>query len=243
MSRIPISMPITKIVDHTPTVRELDLKCNENFKFKAGQFVMLHVPKEGEPEGQQEAKPVLRAYSVASDDRQAGNLKLLVKYVENGIASKYFWQLKSGQEVQITGPFGKVLFKEPPTEQVVFLNTGTGVAQHYSYLVSKADLNPHLRYRMLFGVRNESDIYFEPELKEFSQKLSDFQYEFVLSRPSEQWKGKKGYVQHFLDELEIDKRDTTFYLCGNSKMIKEVKHNLIEEKKFDKSKIHAEAFD
>lgn len=231
-------MQVSKIIDHTSNVRELiiETKNNEEFAFKAGQFVMLNVP-------QGDAKPALRAYSIASDERTKNGFKLLFKFVENGVASNYVWKMEEGQSVNFTGPFGKVFFQEPPAEQIVMLSTGTGVSQHLSYLLSKKEQYPNLKYRMLFGVRSESDIYYENHLQEIQKSLPNFTYEYILSRPSETWKGRKGYVQHFLNDFDYKNIPTTFYLCGNGGMIKEVKQQLLEVDGLPKTAIWAEAFD
>lgn len=238
-ARVLYKMRIERIVDHTPNVRELVVTPLEpsEFSFRAGQFVMLHVPQENSP------KPALRAYSIASDERSKNGFTLLFKYVENGLASKYVWDLKGHEELTFTGPFGKVFFQEPPTEQIVFLNTGTGLSQHLCYLLSKKEQYPNLKYRMLFGVRSEKDIYYEKEVRALEGVLSDFKFEYVLSRPQETWTGKKGYVQNFISEFDYKNIPTTFYLCGNGGMIKDVKHQLIEVDGLDKSRIWAEAFD
>jgi CDP-4-dehydro-6-deoxyglucose reductase len=237
-ARTIYQMKLEQIIDHTPTVRELVLKTETpaEFSFKAGQFVMLNVP-------QGEGKPALRAYSIASEDQQKNGFRLLFKYVDNGIASNYVWSLKGDETIKFTGPFGKVFFQEPPTEQIVFLNTGTGLSQHLCYLLSKRTQYPNLKYRMLFGVRSEKDMYYQPQLEALSKELKDFKYEFVLSRPSETWQGKKGYIQNFISEFDYKNIPTTFYLCGNGGMIKEVKHQLLEVDGLDKTKIWAEAFD
>lgn len=229
---------INQIIDHTSQIRELILELTNQlaFNFKAGQFVMLHVPVEN-------AKPALRAYSIASTDEKTNGFKLVFKFVENGVASKFVWALKGDEILKITGPFGKVFFQEPPTEQIVFLNTGSGISQHFSFIESKMKLYPDIKYKLYFGVRKESDIYYESELKRLQKDLSNFEYHFVLSRASDSWTGKKGYVQNFLNETGYKEIPTTFYLCGNGGMIKEAKHQLLEVDGLDKSRVWAEAFD
>lgn len=231
-------MKVTKVIDHTPIVRELKLQnlSPQSFEFKAGQFVMLHVPDA------ESGKAALRAYSIASAEQRRDGFDLLFKFVETGKASTFVWHLKGEEVLQFTGPFGKVFFQEPPTEQIVFLNTGTGLSQHLCYLLSKKHLYPNLKYRMLFGVRTEKDLYHEQELNALKSELPNFQFEYVLSRPSDSWRGKKGYVQNFIDDFDYIKTPTTFYLCGNGGMIKETKEKLLNEG-FDKSKIWSEAFD
>jgi NAD(P)H-flavin reductase len=230
-------MKVREIRDYTPSIRELFLECEtpEEFRFQAGQFVMLHVPTEA-------GKPALRAYSIASSDQRTSGYRLVFKYVDNGIASKYVWNLKGEETLDFTGPFGRVFFKEPPTEQAVFLNTGSGVSQHFSFIESNIAKYPNLRYRLLFGVRSEADIYYREELERLKAALPDFRYEYVLSRPSPEWTGKKGYVQHFISEFDYLATPTTFYLCGNGGMIKDVK-TILAEKNFEPSRILAEAFD
>lgn len=231
------NMNVVELLDHTHNVRELAVRTPEGqeFKFRAGQFVMLHVPQEG-------PKPALRAYSIASSEGQSHGFRLLFKYVDNGVASRFVWSLKGGETLQFTGPFGKVFFQEPPTPQIVFLNTGTGLSQHLSYLLSKKDQYPHLRYRMLFGVRSQRDIYHRDVLDRLVAELPDFRYEYILSRPEPGWEGRTGYVQNYIRDFEYTAQATTFYLCGNGGMIKETKA-ILESDGIEKTRIWAEAFD
>src|SRR5688572_26367849 len=113
---------LTKVIDITPTVKELFFTPTDppNFQFKAGQFVMIHIPQ---PE-----KVAQRAYSVASVDTKTDEFQLVIKHYDLGVASTWVRTLKGGEEITYTGPFGKFLFKEPPLEQVVFVCTSTGLA-------------------------------------------------------------------------------------------------------------------
>lgn len=232
-----LKMRVSRIADYTPNIRELFLECEEpkTFEFRAGQFVMLHVPTET-------GKPALRAYSVASTEHRKDGYRLVFKFVETGLASKFVWDLKGGEVLDFTGPFGRVFFKEPPTEQAIFMNTGSGISQHFSFIESNIQKYPDLRYRLLFGVRTEADIYYVEELERLKSQLKDFEYHFVLSRPSESWTGKRGYIQNHVDDYDHTKTPTTFYLCGNGAMIKDVKTKLAGEG-FDPKMIFAEAFD
>ncbi len=229
-------MRVVEIRDYTSRIRELFLKCEEpnQFQFRAGQFVMLHVPAE--------PKPALRAYSIASNDQQRDGFRLIFNHIENGLASNFVWTLKGGELLDFTGPFGRLFFKEPPTQQIVMLSTGSGISQHFCYLESNLKKYPDLRYRVLMGMRTANDIYYRKELDSLKREFKDFDYEFVLSRADDSWTGKKGYVQHFLSEFNYRETPTTFYLCGNGGMIKDVKARLAEDG-FDAANILAEAFD
>ncbi len=242
MARQIYQYKINKITDHTNQIRELDLELATTdgnpaeFKFKAGQFVMLHVPTA-------EGKPALRAYSIATSEHNTKGFRLIFKAVETGVATNFVWALKGEETLQFTGPFGKVFFQEPPTEQIVFLNTGSGISQHFCFLESQAQQYPNLKYVMYFGLRYEEDIYYRAELEELKKKIPNFEYHYVLSRPTESWKGKRGYVQNFLNETNYKTIPTTFYMCGNGAMIKDVKKELIELNGIEPSRVWSEAFD
>jgi CDP-4-dehydro-6-deoxyglucose reductase len=231
-----LKMRVAEIRDYTPRIRELFIECIEpaELPFRCGQFMMLHVPAE--------PKTLLRAYSMASGDQNKSGFRLIFNYVDEGPASLFVWNLKGGETLDFTGPFGRLFFKEPPTEQIVFLNTGSGISQHFSYMESNIEKYPQLTYRLLFGVRTEKDIYYQGELERLKKHFKSFEYDFVLSRPSAEWKGKKGYVQDHIADFKYLETPTTFYLCGNGGMIKDVKSRLGEQG-FDATRILSEAFD
>ena len=95
---------------------------------------------------------------------------------------------------------------------------------------------------MLFGVRTEQDLYYADHLNQLKSELKDFQWEFVLSRPQDSWTGKKGYVQNYIEAFDYLKIPSTFYICGNGGMIKNVKH-ILHAQDFDPKRIWVEAFD
>jgi CDP-4-dehydro-6-deoxyglucose reductase, E3 len=240
--RVLYKTKLVQIKDHNPLVRELLIKLVEpnEFIFKAGQFVMLNIPSDN-PE-----KPILRAYSVASDDRIKNSFRLIFKFIPGGVASTYVWKLKESDELYFTGPFGRVVFVEPPAKNIYFLCTGTGLAQHLSFLESKLDLFPQNSFQLIFGNYNEDHLFYTDELKKLSTHHPHFKYLLTLSDPMNSWKGKKGFVQEHLKEL-ISKpnqslNDSLFYLCGNGNMINATKTLLTETYKANANQIHSEAF-
>ena len=83
-----------------------------------GQSIGI-VPPGARPDG----KPHdIRLYSIASardgEKRNANNVSLTVKRTEGGVASNYLCDLKVGDKVQVTGPFGATfLMPNDPSTQ------------------------------------------------------------------------------------------------------------------------------
>lgn len=238
MARNILSTRLNRISQLTPTIIELDIKMVEpnSLKFKAGQFMMLNIPPK---EGQK--RPTTRAYSIASDANDPSGFKLIVKIIPNGVGSEHLRNMRPGDSLNFTGPFGKLLFLEPPTSQVLLISTGAGISQHTSYLMTHGTKYPKVKFRMLVGVWNEQETFYKEELFALKQKLGNFDYQFVVDSPTPAWTGLKGFVTSHIDMFDYKNNDTTFYLCGNPAMINAVTEKLKADG-FDPARLLAEAF-
>lgn len=180
------------------------------------------------PPNQPGEKEILRAYSLSSGEQDFSQFRLLIKYVEQGIASKFFWDLQQGQEVKFTGPFGKLFFPEIPSKHLYFLSTGSGLAPHLSYIETYLEKFPQSHFHFMIGVRTKNDFFFTEYLNKQKAKFPNFSFEFVLSRPDEQWTGRKGYLQKQIASLNSHLQDAHFFICGNEDMAKETKQTLFD---------------
>jgi benzoyl-CoA 2,3-epoxidase subunit A len=189
-----------------------------------------------------------RMYSIASarDGERKGynNLSLTVKRVledhdgkpTHGVASNYVCDLKVGDTVQVTGPFGtSFLMPNHPNSNIVMICTGTGSApmramtEFRRRALNSADASKYAASKLMlfFGARTKEELpYFGPLLK----LPTDFiDISFVFSRdPALQ--GKKRYVQDaMLDKASdlaklMQDENTYFYVCG----LKSMEHGVLQ---------------
>lgn len=215
---------VTQIDIHTDQIKEFHFENIEpqSFQYKAGQFLMIHITNANG------GKDILRAYSLASGHHDQRHFRLLIKYIPQGVASQYFWQLRKDDTVRFTGPFGKLFFPTTPAKNLFFLSTGSGLAPHLSYVESYLDTLPDHHFEFLIGVRTQNDFFFETYLRNLKEKHANFRYQFVLSRPDETWKGRCGYLQHQIADLKPSPSDSQFFICGNEDMAKSTKQCLID---------------
>jgi benzoyl-CoA 2,3-dioxygenase component A len=170
-----------------------------------------------------EGKPhKIRLYSIASpregEKTGANNLSLTVKREPGGVCSNYLCDLKKGDQVQVTGPFGATfLMPDDPSANIVMICTGTGSAPFRGFTERRRRNHKDAPGRMMlyFGARRPEELpYFGP-----LQKVPDgllrkhFAYSRVAGEP-------KTYVQDRMrqtaDEVAVFlKNDRTHvYLCG-----------------------------
>ena len=198
--------------------------------FKPGQFVILNVPHEG--------KTVKRAYSVASAAHEPQAVELCVQHLEGGIASTYFWALKEGQTVWLSGPHGNFLLKEPIDYEPIFMATGTGVAPLRSMIKYLVHANTLRNIWLFFGTRYEHSLLYESEFRSLAAMRRNFHYIPTVSRPKD-WKGESGHIQQTFQKHISGFADKEIYLCGWLEVVKSVCKDL-EAVGVPREKLHYE---
>jgi len=164
----------------------------------------------------------VRLYSIASardgEKRNANNVSLTIKRVPGGIGSSYMCDLKPGDKVQVTGPFGATfLMPNDPNAHIIMICTGTGSAPFRAFTERRRRAMPGAGGRMLlfFGARTPQELpYFGP-----LQKVPDSLLEkhLVFSRVAGE---RKEYVQDRMrTKIEsvarvLGEPATHIFICG-----------------------------
>jgi len=231
----PITTKLEKIFILSDSVRTFRLRFPEGkwVNFKAGQFCMVQVPKEGE-------KPLKKAYSICSSPFETGYVDLCIKLVEGGYATNWFWSLKEGDDVTITLPYGGFVLKEPVENDLILIATGTGLAPLRSMLRVLLRDGFQKPITLIFGVRYEKEVLYSDEFRELEKQHANFKFIPTISRPKE-WKGETGYVQEKLKKYFSDPAGRQIYVCGLVPMIEAVQKTA-DEIGFDKRQVHFEKY-
>jgi len=201
--------------------------------FEPGQFVIVHVPKDlpwAPPEVRERAakttgEVIKRAYSIASPPHEEGVVEICMQHVEKGIASSFFWGLKPGMPVTISGPHGRFLLKQPLDYQPIFMATGTGVAPFRTMIQHLYHQNFADEMWLLFGCRYEHAILYEAEFRALTRMRRGFHYVPIVSRPKE-WTGETGHIQETFRKLFPQLGNREVYICGWLEIVKEVVKDL-----------------
>lgn len=164
----------------------------------------------------------IRLYSIASprhgERPNTNNLALTVKREPHGVCSNYLCDLKKGDKVEITGPFGATFLMPNDTNaNIVMICTGTGSAPFRAFTEWRRRTMANAPGRMLlfFGARRPEELpYFGPLQKVPDSLLMKY---LCFSRISGM---PKTYVQDVmrreaetLSKLLADS-NTHIYVCG-----------------------------
>lgn len=200
----------------SPTVRLLELHTLDGapFPFVAGQYVDLFVPTAGLHEK--------RPYSIASAPSQHAPhaFELAVTLIEDGPASTALHHLAVGARLEIDGPHGRFVIREPHQPQV-FVGAGTGLSPLRAMIHSLLEDDGHPELVLLFGCRDEQNILWGEELSAAAARDPRFRFHPTLSRGSPGWSGLRGYVQTHLGDVVSPLTGPRVYVCGLPEMVQQ----------------------
>ena len=172
---------------------------------------------------------VFRAYSMANYPEEKGmvilNVRIATPPPSNnsappGIGSSYIFNLKKGDKVTLSGPYGEFYAKETNRE-MCFVGGGAGMAPMRSHIFDQLKrLSSSRKITFWYGARSEKEMFYHDEFLKLEKENPNFKYHVALSdpQPEDNWTGQTGFIHQVLhDQYLKDHEDPTeveYYLCG-----------------------------
>lgn len=227
---VPEIKTITASVVEVKTFSEgnflIKFKLPEKMNFKAGQFIMIHYKDKNRP------------FSIASPPSQE-TIELLIKKNKNGCVTPYLANMKSGDKLEISGPYGSFTVKPTDAEEIVFVAAGTGVAPFRAMIQDLLERGVNKKISLIFGFRY--DFYFKEVWRELEMRYKNFKVYVVSSKPERNWTGLQGHVTEHFKEILKNAEGKEVYMCGPEEMMESSKNELLKIG-FKPNQIHIEAW-
>ena len=181
------------------------------------------------------SEPQFRAYSMANHPAEGNIVMLNVRIATPppalwndappGIASSYIFNLKPGDKVTISGPYGEFFIKETDKE-MVYIGGGAGMAPMRSHLFHLFHtLNTGRKVSFWYGARSKREMFYDDDFKSIQEQYPNFSYNVALSDPlpEDNWEGYKGFIHQVLFDNYLenheDSTEIEYYMCGPPMMI------------------------
>jgi len=180
------------------------------FRFSAGQFIELSVPRVGES-----------TFCIASAPSDTGYIECSIKKV--GRVTEAIHMLEVGNKIGIRGPYGNCFPMETlKGKNLIFVGGGIGLAPLRSLIREVLHKRKEFEDLMLiYGARTVSDLVYKDELDEWT-KRSDLKTVLTVDPggQSESWNGKVGFVPVVLRDVSAPRENSVVITCGPPIMIK-----------------------
>jgi len=205
--------------------------------FQAGQYVQVEIPGVGS-----------RAFSIANDpaDVNATNrIELNVRKLPGGAGTTWLHeQLKAGDRLHLTGPYGRFFVRESARQPMLFMAGGSGLSSPRSMITDLLSRGCTLPITLVYGQRSREELYYDDEFRALAAQHPNFTYVPALSHEPEgsDWTGARGFVHdaaktHCGGNFAGQKA----YLCGPPAMIEACITTLMQGRLFERD-IYTEKF-
>lgn len=219
---------IKKETDNAVCV-SLDVPTNlkDTFEFKSGQYITFKVTLNG--------KEIRRDYSICTSPK-SGELKVVIKAVENGLFSVYAnSELNIGDTIDVSSPNGRFIFEpeENISRTIASFAAGSGITPILGIAKTVLEEEPQSNFILVYGNKNQKETIFYDELIKLKETYSErFKLQFVFSQSDDTnalfGRIDKSVVNFTLKNKFKHLNPSKFYLCGPETMIHTVKDTLIE---------------
>jgi len=173
------------------------------------------------------AEPVTRAYSMANYPDEKGVIMLNVRIatppkpeLPPGVMTSYLFNLKPGDEVTISGPFGDFYARDTDNE-MIFIGGGAGMAPMRSHIFDQLRrIRSDRRISFWYGARSYRELFFVDDFDDLQREHDNFQWTIALSdpQPEDNWQGLTGFIHQVLYEQYLKEHpapeDCEYYICG-----------------------------
>lgn len=186
---------------------------------------------------------VLRAYSMANYPLEKGIIMLNVRIasppprsegIPPGKMSSFIFNLKPGDKVTISGPFGEFFAKETQNE-MVFIGGGAGMAPMRSHIFDQLGrIKTDRKMSFWYGARSKKEIFYQEDFDKLAAENDNFDWHIALSDPQEEdnWDGLTGFIHNVLFEQYLKDHpapeDCEYYMCGPP-MMNQAVINMLED--------------
>jgi len=243
----------------------LRLPEGEDVNFRAGGYIQIAAPehivdyKEFDVENEYRedwdkfnlwkftskvSEPIERAYSMANYPEEKGIIMLNVRIaspppgndaVPPGQMSSYIFNLKPGDKVTISGPFGE-FFARDTDKEMVFIGGGAGMAPMRSHIFDqlKRLKNRNRKISFWYGARSKREMFYVQDFDELDKEFDNFEWHVALSDalPEDDWDGYTGFIHNVLFDEYLKHHpapeDCEYYMCGPPIMNQSVTNMLLD---------------
>ena len=208
-----------------------DMDIEEEYREEWEKFGMFDL-KMKNPE------PTFRAYSMANHPAE-GNIVMLniriatppfdranngFKKVNPGICSSYIFNLKPGDKVTVSGPYGEFFLKDNDSE-MMFVGGGAGMAPMRSHLFHLFHTVKESKKKVTFwyGARSWKEVFYYDQFRDIEKNFPNFEFHLALDRPDPEAdklgvEYKTGFVHQVIHDNYLSQHEEPeeidFYMCG-----------------------------
>ncbi|WFB36710.1 NADH:ubiquinone reductase (Na(+)-transporting) subunit F [Kiritimatiellota bacterium B12222] len=196
-----------------------------------------------------------RAYSMANHPAEGNCVMLNIRIatpprgmdVPPGVCSTYVFNLKPGDKITLSGPYGEFFIRDTERE-MCYIGGGAGMAPMRSHLFHLFQtLETGRKVTFWYGGRSKKELFYLEDFEDIKARFPNFDYTIALSdpQPEDHWDGPVGFIHQVCQDEYLlkheDPAEIEYYMCGPPPMISAV-NNMLYNLGVEKEMISYDAF-
>lgn len=208
---------VSKVQQVSASTAILTVRLAAPLDFLPGQYARISVP----------GTDGWRSYSFAN--LPGNQLQFLIRLLPDGVMSNYLRdRCHVGDALLIEAPLGAFYLRHV-SKPLVLVAGGTGLSALLGMLDELAATGCEQPVHLYYGVRGAEDLCEAQRIHQYASKIPGFRYTEVLSAPSPEWPGKRGYLTEHFDLAELHDRSADMYVCGPPPMVESIQQWLADQ--------------
>jgi Na+-transporting NADH:ubiquinone oxidoreductase subunit F len=216
-----------------------DIAVDDRFKDEWDKFKMWDLSCKNEGE-------TIRAYSMANYPAEGNIITLNVRIatppfdrstgtwkagIKPGIASSFIFNLKPGEQVMLSGPFGEFHPLLNSKREMLYIGGGAGMAplrSHILHLLKTLKITDR-KISYWYGARSKTEIFYLEDFLALEKEFPNFSLHIALSAalPEDKWTGHTGFIHNVIYDNYLknheEPEEIEYYMCGPGPMANSVK--------------------
>jgi len=198
----------------TPVIVELLLRPGgDRLDYRPGQYVLV---------GDVGYQRPVRSYSLANAPRPDGAVTLLITCVPGGEMSPWLHELRAGDNLLLSGPFGSFVDNLDQDGPRLYLAGGSGLAPVRALIESGLAQPKPTPMTLLFSVRTENDVIDHELIRRWEREHPAFHYIRTLTRQA--GPPPVGHIPDVLAELVPPLTAHRVFVAGGSAFVTACAH-------------------
>lgn len=232
--KMPARVSSLSRVSSDVMVLQLQLPANEEFGFRAGQYVEF-ILRDG----------VRRSYSMANAPHRGPGVELHIRHMPGGkFTDHVFGGMKEKEIVRIEGPFGSFFLRENSDKPIILLASGTGFAPIKALIEHMQHTGITRPTTLYWGGRRPSDLYLQTWIEGQLPSLPHMRYVPVVSDAAAEdgWNGRSGFVHRAVLEDFPNLQNHQVYVCGAPIVVESAQRDFTGLAKLPAEEFFADSF-
>jgi ferredoxin-NADP reductase len=180
--------------------------------FVGGQYVIVNtkIPLPG-------GKIVKRPYSIISPERQHHRFEIAVKRIGEGLGSSFMHALAVGDEIALSGPWGKLIPGEDLPGDALIVATDTGITAALGLVQAEAFAERIARADLIWLMASAGDFLPEAEVRaRLPGALRSFT---AILAPPIRHPERAAFAKDTVEKLTRDRRPESAFLVGDGGVV------------------------